>query len=292
MPQAVNGDIRIEYETFGDPADPTLLLVMGLGAQMVSWEVEFCESFVDRDFHVVRFDNRDVGLSTWIDAEVDVMAEITNGLLGGTPTAPYVLSDMAGDAVAVLDALDVESAHVVGASMGGMISQTVAIEHADRVRSLTSIMSTTGDPDVGMPKDEILPLLLEPQPPEREAAIEYGIAQSKVIGSPDFFEEDRVRKRLALAYDRGYNPDGTARQLLAIVASGSRSEDLRGVSVPTLVIHGDRDPLVQPSGGQRTHECIPGSELLVLEGMGHDLPTVFWPQVIEKVTSLATRAGV
>jgi pimeloyl-ACP methyl ester carboxylesterase len=289
MARATNGDIEIEYETFGDPGDPTLLLVMGLGAQLVSWEPEFCQGLVDRGFHVVRFDNRDVGLSTKVEAEVDLMTAIGAALSGGPVQAPYLLTDMAADAMAVLDDLGVASAHVVGASMGGMIAQTIAIEHPERVRSLTTIMSTTGDPDVGMPREDVLPVLLDSPPPQREAAIEHGVGVSRTIGSPDHFEEDRARAKATLAYDRCFHPAGTGRQLLAILASGSRSDDLRACEVPALVIHGDLDPLVQFSGGQRTHECLGGSELLVLEGMGHDMPTAFWPQIIEGITSLASR---
>jgi pimeloyl-ACP methyl ester carboxylesterase len=285
--------IEIEFEVFGDVDDPTLLLVSGLGAQMVSWDPELCEAFVDRGFGVIRFDNRDVGLSGKVDVgdDFDVMAAILAGLAGETPEVPYLLSDMAADAMAVLDAVGVERAHVAGTSMGGMIAQQAAIDHPGRVASLTSIMSTTGDPDVGVPDASVAGTLLEAGPHEREAAIAHSIEVSRVIGSPDHFELARVRRRHELSYDRCFYPRGAGNQLAAVVASGSRSEALRGLDVPALVVHGDRDPLVTPSGGERTAEVLAGSELLVLEGMGHDLPTYFWAPVIERITALAARTA-
>lgn len=292
MPRAAANGIEIEYETFGDPEDPPLLLVMGLGAQMGSWDSDFCQGFVDRGFHVIRYDNRDVGLSTKVDTDVDAMALILAAFGGAAVPAPYYLVDMAADAAALLDALDIGAAHVVGASMGGMIAQTLAIEHPERVLSLTSIMSTTGDPDVGQPDPEVVGLLLEPSPTERDAFIEHSVKGSRAIGSPEHFEEDRARAKAALAFDRCFYPVGMAHQLLAIVASGSRSDDLRTLDINTLVIHGDVDPLVNLTGGQRTAEVIPGAELMVLEGMGHDLPSVFWPTVIENITALAARSSV
>jgi pimeloyl-ACP methyl ester carboxylesterase len=290
MPRTNANGIEIEFDTMGDPDDPDLLLVCGLGQQLIGWDDDFCAALVGRGFHVIRFDNRDVGLSTKIDADIDVMSGLMAAFSGEQVDAPYLLSDMAADAVGLLDALDVEAAHVVGASMGGMIAQTIAIEHRDRVRSLTSIMSTTGDPDVGTPRPDILPLLLEAPPQEREANIERSVEVSRAIGSPDHFEEDRVRARAAAAYDRAFYPRGVGHQLLAIVASGSRSERLRELDIDALVIHGDADPLVDISGGRRTAEVIDGAELLVLEGMGHDLPTSFWAPVVESITDLAARA--
>ena len=292
MSHAAANGIELEYETFGDPEDPPLLLIMGLGAQMVSWPVDLCQGFVDRGFFVIRYDNRDVGLSTKIDTDIDPMALILGAVSGEGVTPPYLLADMADDAAGLLDALDLPAAHIVGASMGGMIAQSLATAHPERVLSLTSIMSTTGDPDVGQPSPEVLGTLLEASPPEREAAIEHAIAGSRAIGSPEHFEEDRARERATLAYDRCFYPAGVANQLLAIVASPSRSDDLKGITVNTLVIHGDADPLVNVTGGRRTAEVIPGAELLELEGMGHDLPSVFWPTVIEHITALAARSSV
>lgn len=293
MPRATapNG-IELEYETMGDPDDPALLLVMGLGAQLVAWDDDFCQGFVDRGFFVTRFDNRDVGLSTKIATESDPLAEIMAAFTGGEVHPPYRLADMADDAAAVLDAVGIDRAHVVGASMGGMIAQSLAIAHPERVQSLTSIMSTTGDPDVGAPNPDILPALLQPPPEGRDAAIERAVEVSRLIGSPEHFEEDRARVKAERSYDRCYHPRGTMQQLVAIVGSPPRGDALRSIDVNTLVIHGDADPLVNVSGGERTAEVIAGAELLVLEGMGHDLPSRYWASVISAITSLASRSTV
>jgi len=290
MPRAAHDAIEIEYETFGNLEDPPLLLVMGLGSQMISWDEEFCEGLVDRGFAVIRYDNRDVGLSTKIDADIDVVETAMAAFAGGKVEAPYLLSDMAGDAISVLDDLDIERAHIVGASMGGMIAQTIAIEHPERVWSLTSIMSTTGDADVGQPNPEVLPLLLQAPPADRAGAVASSVAASKAIGSPEHFDEERVRARAERSYDRSFYPKGTGQQLVAILASGSRTEALRKVEANTLVIHGDVDPLVNVSGGERTAEAVDGAELLILEGMGHDLPVNYWSSVIEAITALAARS--
>jgi len=289
----VNG-IEIEYETMGDPDDPALLLVMGLGAQMISWDDEFCLGLVDRGFHVIRFDNRDVGLSTKItvEPEVDLAAVLTEAMAGGTPSAPYLLADMAADAIGLLDALDIEVAHVVGASMGGMIAQSIAIAAPERVATLTSIMSTTGDGDVGQPHPEVLSVLMAPPAADREAYVAQSVEGSRAIGSPEHFDEARAARTAGAGYDRCYHPAGVAHQLVAIVASPSRSEALSHLDRPTLVIHGTDDPLVDPSGGRRTAEVIPGAELLMLEGMGHDLPVHYWPPVIEAITNLAATSAV
>jgi pimeloyl-ACP methyl ester carboxylesterase len=287
---ATNG-IELEYERFGDPDDPALLLVSGLGAQMNSFPADLCEAFVDRGFSVIRFDNRDVGLSTKVDVgDLDVMAEVLAAMSGHPVGAPYLLSDMAADAWGLLDALGVERAHLAGMSMGGMIVQTMAIQHPQRVWSLTSIMSTTGDPDVGHAHPDVVAVLLERAPAEREANIAFNVEGTRRIGSPEHFDEERARIRHTEAYDRCYYPRGTGHQLVAIMASGSRSEALRQLDVPSLVIHGSEDPLVDVSGGERTAECLQGCELLVLEGMGHDLPPYYWPRIVEAVTSLASRA--
>jgi pimeloyl-ACP methyl ester carboxylesterase len=291
MARADANGIEIEYETFGDRADPTLLLVNGLGGQLLSWDAPLCEGFVDRGFHVVRFDNRDVGLSTRFEPEIDVMASVL-ALFGGEEIeVPYLMSDMAADAVGLLDALQVDRAHVVGQSMGGMIVQTMAIEHRDRVASMTSIMSTTGDPDVGQPDPSVLGLLLAPAARSREEFVAAQLQQWRLIGSPEYFDEARVRARSEAAFDRSYWPRGVGHQLLAILASGSRSDRLRELDLDTLVIHGGADRLVDPSGGERTAECIAGAELMVLEGMGHDLPPEFWARIIAAVTALAARSA-
>lgn len=291
MPRAAANGIELEYESFGDPDDPTLLLVSGLGGQMVSFDEALCLGFVDRGFHVVRFDNRDVGLSTKIDVDIDVMAAILAALAGGPAEAPYHLGDMADDAAGLLDHLGVERAHVLGVSMGGMIAQSIAIRHPERVQTLTSIMSTTGDPDVGTPRPDVLPVLLQAPPADRDGYIAAQVEMFRTIGSPEAFEEDRARARAAVQYDRCFYPAGPAHQLLGIISSGSRTDDLRRLDVPTLVIHGDADPLVDISGGERTAEVIAGAELLVLEGMGHDLPTTYWARIIDAVTGLAARSA-
>jgi pimeloyl-ACP methyl ester carboxylesterase len=291
MMAQVNG-IELCYETFGDPSAEPLLLVMGLGGQLTAWPVELCESFVDRGFFVIRYDNRDVGRSTKLDAaEVDFLPTFLAAQQGEPVEVPYLLSDMAADAVALLDALGIDSAHVVGASMGGMIAQAIAIEHPTRVRTLTSVMSTTGEREVGQPTAEAMQVLLSPAPEGREAVIEAGLVSRQLIGSPDQFDEAVAREALELAYDRGYHPAGTARQLLAILASGSRADGLRALDVPALVIHGDADQLVTPSGGKRTAELIPGAELLILEGMGHDLPPSQLAPIVDAITSLSARTA-
>jgi pimeloyl-ACP methyl ester carboxylesterase len=220
------------------------------------------------------------------------MAQLMASMAGGPAHAPYLLADMADDAAGLLDALGIEQAHIVGASMGGMIAQTIAIRHPEKVLSLTSIMSTTGDPDVGQPTPEVLPILMEPPPSDREAAIAQGVESSRAISSPELFDPELAAERAAAAYDRSFYPAGVGHQLLAIVASGSRSEGLSHLDVPALVVHGTADPLVTPSGGERTAEVIPDAELLMLDGMGHDLPKVLWPQIIEAITKVAARAAV
>jgi pimeloyl-ACP methyl ester carboxylesterase len=293
MRTQVNG-IEIEYETMGDPVDPPLLLIMGLSAQMISWPDEFCRGLVDRGFFVTRFDNRDIGLSTHIhvEPEIDVAAAVTSLLAGQVPEAPYHLDDMAADAVGVLDALGIDAAHVVGASMGGMIAQALAVAAPERVLTLTSIMSTTGDADVGQPSPEVLGVLMAPPAADRASYIAQSVAGSRAIGSPEYFDEAAATDLAGRAYDRSYDPAGVAHQLLAIMSSPSRSEGLAQFHKPTLVIHGTADPLVAPSGGERTAEVVPGAELLLLEGMGHDLPMYYWPQVIEAITALAARSTV
>jgi pimeloyl-ACP methyl ester carboxylesterase len=284
--------IELYYETFGEPDGEPLLFVMGLGAQLHVWDEDFVQAFVDRGFYAIRYDNRDVGLSTKVDGlpAAEVAARIMGAFAGTTPEAPYRLPDMAGDAVSLLDHLDIDAAHVIGASMGGMIVQQLAIDHPQRVRSLTSIMSTTGDPDVGAPEPAAVALLLQPPAADRASAIAQSVEGSRAISSPLHFDEDGARRRAETSYDRCFYPEGVSRQLLAILASGSRTAGLGDVRLPALVIHGDADPLVTPSGGRRTAEAIPGAELLVLEDMGHDLPPVFWPQIVEAVTRLAARS--
>ncbi len=283
--------IDLAYEDFGDPADPTLLLIMGLGAQMLAWDEGFCELLVDRGFRVVRFDNRDVGRSTKIEGgpRVDVMAAIA----GDLGSVAYTLDDMADDAAGLLDYLGVGAAHVVGASQGGMIGQTLAIRRPERVLSLASIMSTTGDPAVGQPHPEALPALLTRPPEDRAGFVEYVVRAWRVIGSPGFDpDEDALRALAGAIFDRGIHPDGTARQLVAILASGDRTGALRRVRVPTVVIHGTDDPLIDVSGGKATAAAIPDAELVLIEGMGHDLPRELWPRFVDLIVANAGRARV
>lgn len=281
--------IEIAYETFGDPGGRPLLLVMGLGTQMVAWHEEFCGALVDLGFHVVRYDNRDTGLSTHLhDAPPpDVMA----ALGGDTSSASYTLEDLADDAVALLDHLGIDRAHVVGASMGGMVAQTVAIRHPARVASLTSIMSTPS-PAVGRATQEAMAALLGPPATNRDEALQRARATYEVIGSPGYpLDVAWLETISGEAYDRAYDPAGMARQLLAIHASGDRTPALRALRVPTLVVHGDADPLVQVAGGHATAEAVPGAELLVLEGMGHNLPRELWLQIAEAIARVAERAA-
>ncbi len=281
--------IEIVYQAFGDPADPTLLLIMGLGVQMLGWEEEFCELLAGRGFHVVRFDNRDVGRSTQIGG--GPRANVLAALAGDLSSVSYTLSEMADDTAGLLDHLGVEQAHLVGASQGGMIAQTLAVERPQRVLSLTSIMSMTGDPSVGQPHPEALPALLTPSPADREGFVDYVVRAWRVIGSPGFeADEEALRERARLSHRRGIHPDGTARQLIAVLASGDRTEALRRLEVPALVIHGTEDPLIDVSGGKATAEAIPGAELVLIEGMGHDLPRALWPRFADLIVANAERA--
>jgi pimeloyl-ACP methyl ester carboxylesterase len=290
MPQAHHGGVTLEYVVDGDPDDVPLLLVNGLGGQLINWDAAFVQAMVDRGFFVIRFDNRDAGLSTKTESDLKVGPALAAALSGEPLHAPYLLTDMARDAIAVLDAVGVDAVHVAGVSLGGMIAQTLAIEHPERVRSLTSIMSTTGDPDVGQPDPEALPFVLHRPDGTRDGAIEHVVEMFRFIGGGVHFDEDRVRDAATRAYDRCYHPKGIGLQIVAYIASGSRTEALRALEVPTLVIHGDKDRLIDVSGGERTAEIIPGAELLVLEDMGHDLPSSFWPVIIEAILGLVVQA--
>ena len=288
MPIAHVNGIDIGYVTEGDPAAPPLLLVMGLGAQLITWPDRFVSRLADRGFFVIRYDNRDSGLSTKFDGVPDFVA-----LFGGDAgSATYTIEDMADDGVALLGELGVARAHVVGASMGGMIMQAMVINHAPRFLSACSIMSTTGDRSVGQPTGEALSVLLRPMASTREEAIAASVAGSQFIGSPAYPADiDVLTTRAGQAYDRCYCPQGTARQLGAILGSPDRTPGLREVRRPFLVIHGDADPLVTPSGGEATAAAVPGARLMMLPGMGHDLPEELWDQIIDAIvanTELAT----
>ena len=283
---SANG-IELCYQEMGDPEGEPLLLVMGLATQMIAWDEVFCGMLAERGFRVVRFDNRDIGRSTKLTAAgVPGRADLFLGR-----HARYLLRDMAADTTGLMDHLGIESAHVVGASMGGMIAQTVAIERPERVRSLVSVMSNTGSRWTGMPSRRAMAVLLAKAPRSREQAIERAVRTFRVIGSPGFpFEEERVRQISGRSYDRGHSAAGVLRQLHAITSSGDRTQTLRRVSAPALVIHGTRDPLVRPAGGRATARAIPGAKLKMIEGMGHDLPRQLWPVFVDEVAANATRA--
>ena len=283
------GSVELVYETIGDPSDAPLLMVMGLGMQLIHWDRELCELLAERGFHVIRFDNRDTGLSTKIRGPVPNVMR----LLAGMPArVPYLLPDMAGDALGLLDHLGIERAHVVGASMGGMIGQTMAIEQPERVLSLASIMSTTGDRRVGTPKLRVWSLMMRRAPQDRDAYVRYFVKVFRMIGSPAYrIDEERSRELAAATYDRSHYPPGTARQLAAILASGSRTAALRQLDVPAVVIHGESDPLVPLRAGLATARAIRGAELITIPGMGHDLPRELWPTLVDAIARNAERAA-
>jgi pimeloyl-ACP methyl ester carboxylesterase len=283
------GELELVYERIGDPADPTVLLVMGLGMQLIHWDLEFCEGLAEHGFHVIRFDNRDAGLSTKIDAPVPNVLKAMAGLPIKTP---YLLEDMANDSFGLLDHLEIERAHVTGVSMGGMVAQTMAITRPERVLSLGSMLSTTGDRRVGTPKLRVWSVLMRKAPHGREAYIEYFVRVFRMIGSPRYpVDEARMRERAAETYDRCHYPAGTARQLAAIMASGSRTAGLRKLDVPTVVVHGRDDPLVPFRAGAATANAVPGAELLAIPGMGHDLPRELWPRITDALVRNADRAA-
>jgi pimeloyl-ACP methyl ester carboxylesterase len=283
------GELDICYETFGSPDDPAMLLVMGLGTQMLGWHEGFCEQLAARGFFVIRYDNRDIGRSTHFKGRKP--PTIKQLLLRDKAAASYSLADMADDGAGLLDHLGIERAHVVGASMGGMIAQLIAANHPERVLSLASIMSNTGHRWKGMPGLRIYPMFMRRPPDNREGAIESTVSTFRMIGSPAFpFDEEELRRVAQLSYERGYNPAGTARQLAAIITSGDRVEDLRRVTAPTVVIHGTRDLMVRPSGGRATAKAIPGARLVEIEGMGHDLPRELWDRIVDAIVSNAERA--
>lgn len=292
MPTIEVNDIEICYESFGPDDAPALLLVMGLGAQMTLWSPGFVSELLDRGFRVIRFDNRDVGLSSKTAGDPpDVMALYAKSIAGEPVDAPYTLSTMADDAVGLLDALGVEAAHIVGASMGGMIVQMMAIEHADRVLSMTSIMSTTGATDVGQPDPAAIGALLAPPATNREDAIASNVTTSRIIAG-SLFDEDEARARAREGYDRCFHPAGPAFQIAAIAATGDRTERLRDLQVPTLVVHGREDPLVTLSGGEATAAAVPEADLLVFGKMGHDVPREYWSRIADAISGLALTADV
>jgi pimeloyl-ACP methyl ester carboxylesterase len=291
MAYARNGDVELYYDAFGDAADPALLLVNGLGGQCINYADAWCEKFAAAGFFVIRFDNRDVGLSTKLaDFRPDLRAVMQAKVDGRKPDVPYTVTDMADDALAVLDAVGVDRAHVMGLSMGGMIVQTLAIEYPERLLSMTSLMSSTGDPDVGRSSPEAQKLFMAKAPTDRESYIERHLENMRTWGSPAQYDEARLRENAGAAFDRSFSPQGQARQAVAIAAGASRTEALRGGHVPTLVLHGSEDTLIDASGGRRTAEAIPGARFVLIDGLGHDYPPAYWDELVRLVTEHARAA--
>jgi pimeloyl-ACP methyl ester carboxylesterase len=290
MPTVFANGLELDYDSFGSAEDPPLVLIMGFSVQKIAWDEAFCQLLADRGFFVIRFDNRDVGLSTKItDAPEPNLAAAFSGDFS---SASYHLEDMADDTAGLLDGLGIPAAHIVGASMGGMIAQTLATHHPQRVRSLCSIMSTTGNPSVGQPSPEAIGALLNPPPQTRDEAMDQAVSVGRVIGSPDYpADEGAVRELAGRAWDRNHDPNGIVRQLLAIMAQADRTEPLGSLRIPTLVVHGEADPLINVSGGRATAAAIPGARLVVIPGMGHDLPVGVWPQVVDAIVGNTARAS-
>jgi pimeloyl-ACP methyl ester carboxylesterase len=282
--------IEIEYETLGTKADQTILLIMGLGGQLIHWPDAFCTGLVERGFHVVRFDNRDSGLSTSFASwgKPDLVKVVTQVMMGQKADVPYRLDDMANDAVGLLDALGIERAHIAGASMGGSIAQIVAGHYPVRTRSLISIMSTTGRPELATGERETIKVLLEPPPPvtNREALIRHGMRVRRAIGSPGYPQsDDELRAIVTRSIDRKYDPDGSSRQYIATIASGHRVELLQKLKVPTLVLHGEADPLLPQEHGRDTAWITPGAQIDVYPGWGHDLPPGMIPILVDRIAT-------
>jgi pimeloyl-ACP methyl ester carboxylesterase len=288
---ATVGDVELCYETFGSPEDPALLLVMGLGTQMLGWHEDFCRELVSRGFFVIRYDNRDCGRSTHFDG---VPPPSVGEILRRRPRhVAYTLSDTASDAAGLLDHLGIDAAHVAGASMGGMIAQTLAAERPERVRTLASIMSSTGSRWTGQPRPRAYSVILRRPPRDRDGYVEALVKVFGVIGSPGFDRDvEGLRDMVAQSFDRGVSAAGTGRQLAAILATGHRAAALRRIQAPTVVIHGAADRLISPSGGRATARAIPGAKLVLIRGMGHDLPRGAWPDIVEAIAQNANRSPV
>jgi pimeloyl-ACP methyl ester carboxylesterase len=289
MPRATVNGLELEYESFGDPAGTPLLLVMGLSYQMIEWDDDVCRMIADRGFWVTRFDNRDVGLSSKLDhlGAPDLMT-----LVMGTAEPVYTLDDMAGDAVGILDALGVSAAHIVGVSMGGMIAQLIAINHPERVLSLTSIMSTVGGPNVVPPAPEVSAALVTPPGPTRDARVEHSLATRRLINGAGLpFDEEGARRKAERAVDRCFHPDGGLRQLVAILTAPDRAPGLGRLTIPTLVIHGEMDPLVPPDNGRQTAAALRDTRLMMIPDIGHNLPERVWPEVVDAIAAVAGKAA-
>ncbi len=292
MPFADANGIQICYETFGNASDPAMLLVSGFTAQLTSWDEVFVQRLVDRGFFVIRFDNRDAGLSTHLDGvSVDLPAVLLAWeTQSAMPTVPYLLADMADDAIGLLDYLKIQSAHIVGVSMGGMIVQTMAINHPARVKTMTSIMSTTGEQAFYQWAPETRAALSARPPTNRDGFIEHSLKTWRILSCARYFDPKRTAEKAAAAYDRAFYPEGAIRQTAAIRASGARADGLRALRIPTLVIHGRDDTLIKPLGGERTAELVPGANLMLLHDMGHELPSPLWPLIVDAIVSHAVHA--
>jgi len=293
MPKTNVNDIEIEYETIGDPSSKPLLLIAGLGSQLLAWTDELCENLADHGFFVIRFDNRDIGLSTkFEDAGMPNFVEINAAYTRGEiPEVPYTLEDMAGDAISVLDVLNIDKAHICGASMGGMIAQVLAYKYPSRVLSLTLIMSTTGNPDLPQPKPEIMAQFFAPVPSGRKAFIEETVKRGRLIHGTFAYDEDQSREYRAKEYDRSYYPEGVTRQLAAMAVPGNLKPKLAAIRAPTLVIHGREDPFNSVEAGKEIAAGIPGAELLILDGMGHSLPREVIPHIVNALVANSNKNG-
>ncbi|MCU0594704.1 MAG: alpha/beta fold hydrolase [Desulfobacterota bacterium] len=295
MPQAKANNIHIEYDTFGNPSARPILLIAGLSAQLIYWDEEFCKRLAQAGLYVIRFDNRDAGLSTKLDSSgVPDMSDILRKLMSRQKvTPPYTIEDMASDAVGLLNALNIQKAHLCGMSMGGMIAQSLAIHYPQRVLSLTSIYSTTGNPQLPQPKPEVMSLLLTPPPRDRDLFVRFEIDLFRALTGPRFgFDEKWIRETMGKAYDRSYYPQGTGRQLVAVMTQSNRKAALRDLKVPTLIIHGDSDPLVSVEAAKDAADAVQGAELIILEGMGHDLPHgEAWAQIADHLIAHTKKAG-
>ena len=290
MPIAEANGIELCFETFGDRSDPAVLLVSGYTSQLLGWDEGFCAELAARGRFVIRFDNRDVGLSTHLDGQhVDIAAVLAASAgRGEMPPVPYTLSAFSDDGFGLLDHLGIDAAHVMGMSMGGMIVQTMAIEHPERVLSMTSVMSTTGETEYFQSLPEVMKALMTPPPAERAGYIAHVSGTARLFSSPRYFDQGKAEQKAAAAFDRCYYPEGAIRQLAAIRGSGDRADALRTLEVPTLVIHGRADTLILPKGGERTAELVRGANLLLLHDMGHDIPQPLWPLIVDAVTSHTT----
>jgi len=296
MPQVSANDITIEYESFGSPSDPTILLIMGLGMQLIAWPEQFCLDLASRGYHVIRYDNRDTGLSTKFDGQTapSVLSLMFRSALRLPIRVPYTLPDMADDATGLLDAIGVQTAHIVGASMGGMIAQNIAVGQPERVRTLTSIMSTSGHRSLPGADPLVSRHLFRSRPTsnDREAVIAHNMRTIELIGSPAYpVDAETRREMVSISFDRCFYPAGFTRHVAAIVQDGDRRRRLGKVPAPTLVIHGREDPLVPLEGGIDTAKHIPGAKLEIIDGMGHNLPVELWPQIIDLIASHATQAN-